>query len=110
MRRLLRRLSYANVMSTLAVFIALGGSSYAAVTLNGKNIKSRSIPGKKLRANSVTGYEINESRLHTVACSKYADTALRLDPVAVDELLLNCPDNTVLAAGACVVLVAHKAA
>src|SRR3954447_25863647 len=102
MRRLLRRLSYANVMSTLAVFIALGGSSYAALTLNGKNIKARSIPGKKLRANSVTGYEINESRLHTVPWSKYADTALRLDPVAVEELLLRCPKNTVLAAGACV--------
>ena len=27
-----RRLSYANVMATLAVFIALGGSSYAAFT------------------------------------------------------------------------------
>ena len=27
-----RRLSYANVMATLAVFIALGGSSYAALT------------------------------------------------------------------------------
>ena len=37
MRRCIRsRLSYANVMSTLAVFIALGGSSYAAVTLNGR--------------------------------------------------------------------------
>ncbi len=30
------RLTYANVMSTLAVFIALGGSSYAAVQLNGQ--------------------------------------------------------------------------
>src|SRR3954462_14294050 len=88
-----QRLSYANVMSTLAVFIALGGSSYAAVTLNGKNIKTRSIPGKKLRADSVTGFEINEARLPSVPWSKFADTALRLDPAAVEELLLRCPDN-----------------
>ena len=63
MRRPLRsRLTYANVMSTMAVFIALGGSSYAAVTLNGKDIKHRSIPGSKLKRNSVTGLEIRESR------------------------------------------------
>ena len=30
--KLRQRLTYANVMSTLAVFIALGGSSYAALT------------------------------------------------------------------------------
>ncbi len=34
--KLRRRLTYANVMSTLAVFIALGGSSYAAWTISGK--------------------------------------------------------------------------
>ena len=30
LRQIRNRLTYANVMSTLAVFIALGGSSYAA--------------------------------------------------------------------------------
>ena len=35
-RRIRPHLSYANVMSTVAVFVALGGSSYAAVTLNGQ--------------------------------------------------------------------------
>ena len=30
------RLSYANVMSTLAVVIALGGTSYAAVAITGR--------------------------------------------------------------------------
>ena len=32
-----RRLTYANVMSTLAVFIALGGSSYAALQISGSH-------------------------------------------------------------------------
>ena len=34
-----RRLTYSNVMATIAVFIALGGSSYAAVKITGKNVK-----------------------------------------------------------------------
>ena len=56
--------SYANVMSTLAVFVALGGSSYAAVKISGRSIKNRSIPAKKLKRNSITGREVRESRLN----------------------------------------------
>jgi hypothetical protein len=33
MRRLRAQLSYANVMSSIAVFLVLGGSVYAAATL-----------------------------------------------------------------------------
>src|SRR4051812_40719825 len=46
--RLGGRLTYANVMSTVAVFIALGGSSYAAVRISGSSIRNHSIAGKKL--------------------------------------------------------------
>ena len=60
-RRLRPRLSYANVMSTMAVFVALGGSSYAAVTINGSSIRNRSIPGAKLRHDTLTGRQIKES-------------------------------------------------
>ena len=49
-RSLRSRLTYANVMSTLAVFIALGGSSYAAVSLNGRDLKHRSVPGPRSSA------------------------------------------------------------
>ena len=69
-----RRLTYANVMSTLAVFIALGGSSYAAVTISGSSIKNRSIRAKKLRHNTLTGWEIKESSLGRVNRAKRADT------------------------------------
>ena len=61
-----QRLTYANVMATLAVFIALGGSSYAALTISGSDIKNRSIAGKKLKRNTLTGKEIRESRLARV--------------------------------------------
>jgi hypothetical protein len=43
-----RHLSYANVLATLALFAALGGSSYAAVKITGKDIKNGSIAKRDL--------------------------------------------------------------
>ncbi len=44
--KLRQRLTYANVMSTLAVFIALGGSSYAVTHIGSRDIANNSIRGK----------------------------------------------------------------
>jgi hypothetical protein len=52
------RLTYANVMATIAVFIALGGSSYAAIKVTGKNVKDSSLTGKDIKNNSVTGKDV----------------------------------------------------
>jgi len=41
--RLRRHLSYANVMATIALFVALGGSSYAAIALTKNSVKSKHI-------------------------------------------------------------------
>jgi hypothetical protein len=97
--RLRDRLTYANVMSTLAVFIALGGSSYAALTINGNTIKNRSIPGKKLRHNTLTGVQIKESRLRRVPHAKTADT---LRGISAADLKIKCPADTFPAADVCV--------
>ncbi len=43
------RLSYANVVATLALFIALGGSSYAALKITGRNVKNNSLTGLDIR-------------------------------------------------------------
>jgi hypothetical protein len=93
------RLTYANVMSTLAVFIALGGSSYAAVKLNGSSIKNHTIAGKKLRHDTLTGRQIRESRLGAVP---YARNAGRLDGVTAAGLKLRCPSDTFPIADVCV--------
>ena len=42
-----QHLTYANVMSTLAVFIALGGSSYAAFQIRSANIANNSVRGSR---------------------------------------------------------------
>ena len=56
------RLTYANVMATVAVFIALGGSSYAALTITGKNVKNSSLSGRDIKNNSVTGKDVKGIR------------------------------------------------
>ena len=94
-----KRLTYANVMSTLAVFIALGGSSYAALTISGSSIKNRSIAGKKLRHNTLTGSQIKESRLARVPRARDAD---RLDGVSAADLKIKCPADTFPIADVCV--------
>ena len=93
------RLSYANVMSTLAVFIALGGTSYAALTIDGSSIRNRTITGKKLRANTLTGVQIKESRLARVDRAKRADT---LDGLTAADLKIKCPADTFPIADVCV--------
>ena len=40
-----RRITYANAMATVAVFIALGGSSYAALKVTGRNVKDGTLTG-----------------------------------------------------------------
>jgi hypothetical protein len=61
--RLRAHLTYANVMATVAVFIALGGSSYAALTITGKNVKNRSLTAKDIRKSSLTTREIKNRSL-----------------------------------------------
>ena len=69
------RLSYANVVATLALFVALGGTSYAALSITSKDVKNRSLKGGDLRLNTVTGKEIRESKLGRVPSADTAATA-----------------------------------
>ena len=60
------RLTYANVMATIAVFIALGGSSYAALRITGANVPKnaltgadiKNLTGKDVRNNALTGLDV----------------------------------------------------
>src|SRR4051812_46509807 len=97
--QLRQRLTYANVMSTLAVFIALGGSSYAAVTISGSSIKNRSIAAKKLKRNAITGREVRESRLSAVPRARAAD---RVGGFTASALRVRCPGDTFPIADVCV--------
>jgi hypothetical protein len=94
-----RRLSYANVMGTLAVFIALGGSSYAALAITGRDVRDGSLTQRDLKHNTLGGTRIKESRLGKVRRAQNAD---RLNGISAARLLVRCPDGTVPVSDVCV--------
>jgi hypothetical protein len=50
-------------MATVAVFVALGGSSYAALTVTGKDVKNSSLTGKDVKNSSLTTSDIKNRSL-----------------------------------------------
>jgi hypothetical protein len=74
MKKIRDRLSYANVMATLAAFIALGGTSYAVADL-----PRNSVGSTQLRANSVGASEI---RREAVRSPEIDDRAIRLRDIS----------------------------
>jgi hypothetical protein len=92
--RSIRRPSPALIVSCVALFAALGGTSYAAVKITGKeiakrtitggNVKNRTLGPKKVRLDSLTGNQINESTLGLVPKASDADT---IDGVDSTELM-----------------------
>jgi hypothetical protein len=94
-----RHVSYANVMATAAVFIALGGSSYAALTITGEDIRNGSLSYRDLKKNTLGGSRVKESRLGKVPRARNAD---RLNGLSAARLLVRCPDATVPVYDVCV--------
>jgi hypothetical protein len=72
------RLTYANVMGTIAVFIALGGSSYAALRVTGRDVPKdaltgadvKNLTGKDVTNNSLTGADVKNLTSADVANGK----------------------------------------
>ncbi len=84
MRRI-RRPSGDTALALLALFVALGGTGYAAATIGsgqiknnsirGKDVRNSTLAGKDVKRNSLTGSDIAESRLGKVRRATRADTA-----------------------------------
>jgi hypothetical protein len=80
MKRLRPRLTYANVIATLALFLALGGGAYAATQLpknsvGAKQLKKSAVTAAKIKDGAVTGSKIMLSSLGTVPNASHADSA-----------------------------------
>jgi hypothetical protein len=83
------RLTYANVVATLALFLALGGGAYAATALpknsvGRRQIKNNAVDGSKVLDGSVRGADIKESTLTRVPSATnavHAAAATALDRV-----------------------------
>jgi hypothetical protein len=82
--RRISRPTPALIVAIVALFTALGGTSYAALkitgnnvvngTLSGVDVHNRSLGGKELKKNTLDGDEINESALGPVPKAADADT------------------------------------
>ena len=89
MSKLRSRLTFANVVSVIAVFIALGGTGYAAFKLPKNSvgtkqlkknsvttakIKKKAVTAVKVKDGTLTGKQINLSTLGTVPTAQTANT------------------------------------
>jgi hypothetical protein len=94
LKQLRKRLTYANVMSSIAVFLVLGGTAFAATQL-GKNsvgtkqlkknavsaakIKKNAVTTAKIKKDAVTGAKVNEGTLETVPSANVANGLVPLE-------------------------------
>ena len=65
--KLRSHLSYSNVMATVAVFVALGGTSYALATgsVGSRELANNSVRSKDLRNNNVRGKDVRNGTIGT---------------------------------------------
>src|SRR5262245_58652129 len=56
-------LTYANVISTVCLFVLLGVTAVAATVITGKNVKNGSLTGKDVKNSSLTGTDVKDQSL-----------------------------------------------
>lgn len=88
MKRLRKRLTYANVMSSIAVFLVLGGAAVAASQLpknsvGSKQLKKNAVTTKKIKNNAVTGGKLKNG---SVTNEKLAEGAVTGNKVAAGTI------------------------
>jgi hypothetical protein len=111
MRALLDRLTYANVVATLALFIAVGtGGAYAVSKIDGSGIRNRSLTGREFKSNSIGSRVVKESSLRPVPRARNAE---RLGGQPASRFLDSCPQSfgrTIPVADVCVEVLARPPA
>lgn len=79
MHRIRKRLTYANVMSSLAVFLILGGgAAFAAKKIGSNELKGASVTTAKIKRNAVTTSKIRKGSISTSRLAKAAVTNAKL--------------------------------
>jgi hypothetical protein len=72
MSTLKKRPSPAMVVAIVALVVALGGTAYAAGSINGGAIQKQSIGAGKIKHKTLTGYQINTNKLGLIPAAKRA--------------------------------------
>src|SRR6185503_9077141 len=73
------RLSFTNVLVTVALFAALAGTSYAAVRISGKNIKSNSVTGSDIRNGSLAKKDFGKGLFESAKAAPLSSAAFEAD-------------------------------
>jgi hypothetical protein len=116
--RIGKALSFSNVIACLALFIALGGTVYAAGKISGKQIKASSLPGNRIKPrtvtanrikpktltgrqvkkHSLTGKEINQGTLTGISAASLAHVQYEVTTVPLagngTTAIIGCPPDT----------------
>jgi hypothetical protein len=107
------------MVATVALFVALGGTSYAVLhvgsddvidnslrsqdirnnTLRSRDVRDRTIRERDLRRNGLRSEAIKESALSTVP---RATDAERVGGLTAHDLRLKCPEDTMAKSGVCI--------
>jgi hypothetical protein len=63
MTRISKVFTFSNVVASIALFVALGGSVYAAGKISGTQIKPGSLPGNRIKPKSLTAGQVKPKSL-----------------------------------------------
>jgi hypothetical protein len=110
-KQIRKRLTYANVMSSIAVFLVLGGATAIAAKKIGTaqlkagavttgKIKKNAVTTAKIKNNAVTGAKVNEGTLGQVPSAVSANNAGTVNGQSVNKVFktLNAGESGVLVA------------
>jgi hypothetical protein len=79
-KQIRKRITYANVMSSIAVFLVLGGgAAYAAKKIGSNEIKGNSITTGKIKKNAVTASKIKNNSITTAKIANGAVTGAKIN-------------------------------
>jgi hypothetical protein len=83
-KQMKNRLTYANVMSSLAVFLVLGGATaFAATKIGSGQIKANAVKTGKIAKEAVTTSKIKNSAITTTKIADKAVTGAKIDPAGL---------------------------
>jgi hypothetical protein len=84
MSRLWKSLTFSNVIALLALFIALGGSVYAASNkIDGSQIKAKSLPGNRLMPETVAANQIKKGSIGEAQLKANSVNGKQVKPSAI---------------------------
>jgi hypothetical protein len=96
MRAVMKRLSYANVVATMALFLALsGGVVWAAGKVGSKSLKANAVTAGKIKRNAVTSAKIRDN---AVTATKIKGGAVDFTKLATGTSLIASAASAAVAA------------